>query len=117
MEKPSTLEVLKRGWRRRCPRCGVGKLFIRGIRPYERCSECGLLLHTDQGNTWMFMIITDRIPILAGIVILYFGFVASNWMTAAAFFIVLTAPLIATIRQRQGLAIALDYLSRLYMPD
>lgn len=65
----------------------------------------------------MFMIITDRIPILAGIVVLYFGFVASNWMVAAAFFAVLTAPLLATIRERQGLAIALDYLSRVYMPD
>ena len=65
----------------------------------------------------MFTIITDRVPILLGVALVYFGFRATNWMVAAAFFVLMTIPMIATIPHRQGLAIALDYLSRVYFPD
>jgi uncharacterized protein (DUF983 family) len=109
-------EVLRRGWRRRCPRCGEGPLFVSGIKTHERCSVCGLQLQRDHGDTWLFIIITDRIPILIGIVVLYFGFLATNWLQATLFFAVLIIPTLATLRQRQGLAIALDYLSRIYIP-
>ena len=103
--------------RRRCPRCGEGSLFKSGIKFTERCSECHLLLQRDRGDTLMFMFFTDRIPILFGIAAVYFGFRSANWMTATAFLLALVIPMIATIRERQGLALALDYLSRLYMPD
>jgi len=63
------------------------------------------------------MIITDRIPILFGIAAVYFGFNSANWMVAVVFFAALAIPLLATIRQRQGVALALDYLSRVYVPD
>ena len=65
----------------------------------------------------MYTIITDRLPILLGVVLVYFGFQARNWIVAAAFFVAMAVPLIATISHRQGLAIALDYLSRVYFPD
>jgi uncharacterized membrane protein YgaE (UPF0421/DUF939 family) len=63
------------------------------------------------------MIITDRIPILAGIVALYFGFTSSTPWVAAAFFLVLIVPIIVTMRPRLGVAIALAYLSRVYFAD
>lgn len=76
-----------------------------------------MLFQRNYGDIWMFMLILDRIPILLGIVIVYFGFRATNWMAAAAFALVMAVPLIATMRNRQGLALALDYLSRVYLPD
>jgi uncharacterized protein (DUF983 family) len=103
--------------RGRCPRCGEGPLFVRWITAHERCSACGLQFERNYGDTWMFIILLDRVPILFGIVAVYFGFRATHWLTATAFFIILATPMIATIRHRQGLALALDYLSRLYMPD
>jgi uncharacterized protein (DUF983 family) len=111
------LTTLARGLRKRCPRCGGGPLFQRGIQAFERCSACGLLFERNFGDTWMFTIITDRIPILFGVAVVYFGFRATNWMMAAVFLLAMAVPLIATISHRQGLAIALDYLSRLYFPD
>jgi uncharacterized protein (DUF983 family) len=36
---PSVLAV---GLRARCPRCGEGALFKRGLRVDERCARCGL---------------------------------------------------------------------------
>jgi uncharacterized protein (DUF983 family) len=109
--------VVRRGLRRRCPRCGIGPLFRRGIRTYERCSACGLLYQRDQGDTWLFMIITDRIPILFGIAAVYFGFRPSNPGVSVLFFLALALPMIATLRERQGLALALDYLLRVYLRD
>ncbi|MGH9421521.1 MAG: DUF983 domain-containing protein, partial [Thermoanaerobaculia bacterium] len=109
--------ALGRGLRRRCPRCGKGKLFRRGLKTYERCSECNLLYQRDYGDTLMFMIITDRIPILFGIAFLYFGIHPTGWLTTAIFFGALSVPLLATLRERQGLALALDYLLRVYLRD
>lgn len=109
--------VLLRGLRRRCPRCGQGALFRGGITIRERCSECNLLYQRNYGDTWMFMLITDRIPLLFGIAALYFGLVATSWAGAAILFVAIAMPMLATIRERQGLALALDYLSRLYFRD
>lgn len=63
------------------------------------------------------MIITDRIPILIGIAALYFGFIGTTPASNIYFFLAIGVPLIATIRARQGLAIALDYLFRVYVRD
>jgi len=102
--------ALKRGWRRRCPRCGEGPLFVRGIKTHENCPSCGLLYQRDRGDTWLFMIIADRIPMLFGIALVYFGFRPQGVGPTVAFFLALAIPMLATIRERQGLALALDYL-------
>jgi uncharacterized protein (DUF983 family) len=109
--------ALRRGLKRRCPRCGEGRLFRRGIKAYERCSACSLLYQPNRGDTWLFMIITDRIPILFGIAVVYFGFHPEGWAAITAFFLALSVPVVATIRERQGVALALDYLVRVYMRD
>ena len=66
----------------------------------------------------MFMMITDRIPILIGVIAVYFlGFRSNNVGITIAFLIAMTLPLLATIRERQGLAFAMVYLSRRYFGD
>jgi uncharacterized protein (DUF983 family) len=116
-QRPSIGTVLRRGLRRRCPRCGEGPLFRRGIRPHQRCSACDLLYQRDYGDTWIFIILTDRIPILFGIAAVYFGFHPQTWPAIVGFFVALALPLLATMRQRQGLALALDYLSRVHFTN
>jgi uncharacterized protein (DUF983 family) len=114
---PTAGVALRRGLRRRCPQCGEGELFRRLLKTYERCSSCGLLYQRDYGDTLMFMIITDRIPILFGIAFLYFGIHPTGWLTTAFFFGALSIPLLATLRERQGLALALDYVLRVKLRD
>jgi uncharacterized protein (DUF983 family) len=109
--------ALRRGLRRRCPQCGEGALFVRGLKVFDRCSECHLLYQRDYGDTLMFLIITDRIPILFGIAALYFGIHPNGWLSTAFFFFALAVPLLATLRERQGLALALDYLLRVRLRD
>jgi uncharacterized protein (DUF983 family) len=114
---PRLRTVLGRGLRGKCPRCGEGDLFRRWIETHERCSSCRLLFQRNYGDIWMFMLLLDRIPILFGIVALYFGFRATNVFATAAFAAMMAIPLLATMRNRQGLALAMDYLSRVYLPD
>jgi uncharacterized protein (DUF983 family) len=117
-ERTCVKTALKRGLRRRCPRCGEGPLFRRRIEVHERCERCGLLYQPNAGDTLMFTMITDRIPLLVGVVLVYFlGFRSSNWLVTVGFLAAIAAPLIATIRERQGLALALVYLSRRYFGD
>lgn len=114
MPKPSIRQTLARGWRRRCPRCGEGELFRRWLEVNERCSHCSLVYQPDYGDTWLFLIITDRIPLLFGIAVVYFGFSMATWAAPVGFFFAMAIPLIVTVRQRQGMAIALDYLVRVW---
>jgi uncharacterized protein (DUF983 family) len=117
VEKPRIREVLARGLKRRCPHCGKGALFSSGIKFNVRCPACGFLLQRDRGDTLMFMFITDRIPLLFGIAAVYLGFSNLDWITATVFLLALVIPMVATIRERQGLALAMDYLSRTFVVD
>ena len=111
------VEVLRRGIRGRCPRCGEGALFQRALKFHIRCSACDLLYQRDRGDTWIFMIITDRIPILFGIAAVYFGFHPTTPLAIGGFIAALAIPMLATLRHRQGLALALDYLVRVRLAD
>lgn len=62
-------------------------------------------------------IITDRIPVLFAIAALYFRLVSISWAGTLALFFAVATPLVATMRERQGLALALDDLSRVYFRD
>ena len=110
-------EAITRGWRKRCPHCGVGAIFVRWNRPYRNCPVCGYLYERDYGDVWWVLIVTDRIPIGIGIVCVYFGFRVRNWQTGVLFFGSLMVPLVLTIPRRYGLAFAITYLSRKRWPD
>ncbi|HEX7152466.1 MAG TPA: DUF983 domain-containing protein [Thermoanaerobaculia bacterium] len=109
--------VLKRGWRKRCPRCGEGALFRRWLEAHDRCPACGVLYQRNYGDIWMYVIIMDRLPVFGGIVAVYFGFRSTTTPIAIAFFLAMFVPLALTMRNRQGLAIAIDYLTRIWFPE
>src|SRR5205085_1266842 len=48
-DEPSFGRMLWRGLRRRCPRCGAGKLFTRWFRMVERCPGCGYRFQREEG--------------------------------------------------------------------
>jgi uncharacterized protein (DUF983 family) len=109
--------ALARGWRGVCPRCGEAPLFRRWLTTHERCAACNLLYEPNAGDTIMFIVITDRIPLLFGIAAIYFGFRSSGWPLTAAFLAALVVPMLATLRRRQGMALAMVYLSRVWLGD
>lgn len=109
--------ALARGVRKRCPHCGRGRLFEGWSRHLDRCEHCGLVYERNPGDTWAFTVIGDRLPVAAGIIIVYFGLFRSNPALGVAAFVVLAALLIWTAPNRWGVGIALHYLSRVYFPD
>lgn len=112
MTDPATTDVIRRGLRRRCPRCGVGPLFRGWFSPREDCDHCGLTLRPRPGDTWGFWVVGDRIFVFVPIVLLYFGVRPATWWGKGAFLLAVLVPLVATIPHRMGVCIGLDYLVR-----
>jgi len=107
---PTFWTALRRGLSRRCPRCGEGRLFRGWISANERCTNCDLVYQPNRGDTWMFIVITDRIPLGFAIAALYFGITPHGPIGGTFLLLALAVPLIATMPHRQGLAMALDYV-------
>ena len=108
--------ALGRGWRKRCPHCGVGALFS-GWTHLISCPACGLVYERNPGDTWAFTIIGDRLPVAAIIVFVYFGVVRSHFVLGLVTIAILGALIVWTAPNRWGAGIALHYLSRVYFPD
>ncbi|MBY0292927.1 MAG: DUF983 domain-containing protein [Alphaproteobacteria bacterium] len=54
----SWLTALMRGFFRRCPHCGEGRLFQGYLTPQDKCAVCGLnfnLLNADDGPAYITM--------------------------------------------------------------
>ena len=109
--------ALERGLRRRCPHCGIGPLFAGWAEPLDRCSHCGLVFEPNQGDTWFFTIIGDRLPVAFVIVVVYFNIGALSRALGIVSFAVALVALIWTTPNRWGAGIALHYLSRVFWPD
>ena len=64
------------------------------------------------GDLWGFWVFTDRIVLFGALVALYLGFRPESWLVRGLFFAVVVGILIVTMPYRQGVFVALDYLSR-----
>ena len=117
MNGTSAWDAIKRGWGKRCPHCGKGPIFAGWNKPHRRCPACGYLYERDYGDMWWVLIVTDRIPVAIAIVFVFFGFRITSWRVGVVFFGLLAIPLLLTMPRRQGLGIAIAYLSRRKWPD
>jgi uncharacterized protein (DUF983 family) len=115
--RPTVRTVLSRGLRGKCPRCGEGELFAKWVKTKLRCEVCDLVYQRDYGDIWMFTNIMDRLPIALGIIALFFGFRVTNVWSGLMFLGLMVIPMAATVKHRQGLALALDYLWRVRIND
>ena len=114
-ETPSLRTLLARGWCKRCPRCGEGRLFRRYNILYERCSICGLQYLEEQGALFGYLFLIDRALFLAPlIVMIYFRLYVPGAGLFYASFVVLIFALFYTLPQRSGVGVALHYLRRQY---
>lgn len=110
--QPSIATVIRRGWARRCPNCGEGALFVKGIEVHDNCSNCGIQYLKNRGDYWGFLLVIDRaIFILPLIIIIYFDLLPERDWTIALFFVSVMAGFIATASRRYGLCIGLNYLT------
>ena len=84
----------------------------------KTCQSCGLIYEPTEGDTWAFTIIGDRIPVAAGIIVVYFELGSRlGPVSLIAVMAVLIAALLWTAPNRWGLGVALLYLQRTWWPD
>jgi len=113
----SSWTSLRNGFHRRCPKCGQGPLLEGWMTVRKGCPNCGLVYERNAGDTWAFWIVGDRIPLGVAIAIVYFGFGPGSWAQGSAFLFAFALVMIATIPQRLGVVLALDYLTRQWWPE
>jgi uncharacterized protein (DUF983 family) len=112
------LTAVFRGFLKRCPNCGRGRIYTGWAKEVKTCPVCGLVYEPTEGDTWAFTIIGDRIPVAAGIIVVYFEFGSRLGPTAlVAVMAVLCAVLLWTAPNRWGVGVALLYLQRVWWPD
>jgi uncharacterized protein (DUF983 family) len=105
------LLALRRGFRRRCPRCGEGTLFHGWNKLNESCPVCGLLYERQTGDTWFFMYMTTAG--LTGVLVVSMFILRPKvvWAGQIAIAIAALVLIVLTLPTRKGIAVALNYLS------
>lgn len=109
--------AIGRGWRKRCPHCGRGRIFSGWAHHVERCSVCGLVFERNPGDTWAFTILGDRLPVGVLIAIVYFGIFRANRSAGVVAFVIIAVLFFWSSPNRWGVGIALHYLTRVFWPD
>ena len=109
--RPSIVELVKRGLKKRCQRCGEGEVFSRWHAVKPSCESCGLELQAREGNCWGFVYVSTAV--LTG-----FFFIAmllyrppSLLVGRLALFGGGLALIGLTLPYRKAVALALDYLA------
>jgi len=109
--------AIARGIRKTCPHCGRGALLAGWIAIADCCPACGLIYQRNRGDIWAYIVIADRIPIALAIVAIFFGFRSETWLMMLVSLLALAVPLVITMPHRVGVAVALDYWTRVRWPD
>lgn len=108
-------KILWRGLRGLCPRCGLGKIFNRGVFFVENCAECGLPIQSKEGDCWVFVYATmaGLIGLIIALMLLFFNPLAKAVGMVPAQIVFLAASIVVVVLSlppRKGLALAIDYL-------
>jgi uncharacterized protein (DUF983 family) len=104
------IAIIFHGARRRCPRCGRGRLFDGWYTLRPQCAECGLNFDAVQDNTWAFMYVTTAM--LTGVIIVALFFLAPRVVLTGQIFVGLAALalIVGTIPRRKGVAMAVEFI-------
>ena len=110
METPLTFrEAIRRGLRKRCPRCGEGPLFAKWNELRESCPVCGLAYEERAGDTWFFMYMSTGA--LTGVLLVLLFVIRPRvfWIGQLVVAVAAAALIGLTLPHRKGFAVALDY--------
>jgi uncharacterized protein (DUF983 family) len=109
--------ALERGARNRCPHCGRGPIYRGWADQLPACPSCGLVYERHPGDTWLYVVVGDRIPIAILVVLVYFDWFRSHSSLRLALLAAVGALLVVTARARWGAGIGVHYLVRRSWPD
>lgn len=110
-EPPPTTSVLAAGLEGRCPRCGAGALFRRGLTLREKCERCGLsYAFADSGDgPAVFAIFILGVLVLGGALLVEFKLHVPVWVHVVLWGILTPVLAFFLLRVLKATLIALQY--------
>lgn len=98
----------------RCPRCGEGRLYERGLRPAPSCSACGLdYRFVDSGDgPAVFVILIVGFVVVGGALVTEVKWAPPYWLHAALWLPLTIVLSLGLLRPAKALMIALQYRHR-----
>lgn len=107
---PSASRAIWRGVTRKCPRCGVGRLFRGWYRLLCDCAHCGLRFPDSTPDQIGLIYLTTGVQtaVFAFIVLIYQP--SHPWLSRVALILAALGLMLANLPNRKGLAIAVSYL-------
>lgn len=108
--------ALRRGWGKRCPNCGTGKLFQGYLKVHHDCTVCGEELYhqrADDGPAYLTIILVGHLmaPLLH---IFYVHVVQDPWMLATIFTVGTVAASLYLLPRFKGFMIAFQWAKRMH---
>jgi uncharacterized protein (DUF983 family) len=101
--------VLLRGFKKKCPRCGEGDLFVMLGTFREKCAVCAFNFEERAGDCWAFFYITTAALTGILIVIMFFIRPTEIWLGQMGIGLAAIVLILLTVPMRKGLALAIDY--------
>lgn len=108
--------ALFRGWRRRCPDCGEGRMLTGYLKVRDACPACGAELHhqrADDGPAYLTILIVGH---LLGPLMLwsYSTFRPEGWVLATVFVTGSVAMSVWLLPRMKGLTVAFQWAKRMH---
>jgi uncharacterized protein (DUF983 family) len=108
--------AMLRGWRRRCPACGEGRLMAGYLDVRPSCPMCGTELHhhrADDGPAWATILITGHL--LAPLMLIVFElFRPEGWQMALGLSVVFVALSLWLLPRLKGVFVGLQWAKRMH---
>lgn len=108
--------ALLRGWRRRCPQCGVGPMMKGYLQVHDSCPICGEDLHhhrADDGPSYITILVLGHLaaPILSAI---YFATTPDPFVLSAVSIVIVVAAALWMLPRVKGAFVALQWAKRMH---
>lgn len=111
-----TRTALWRGWNRRCPNCGEGKMFQGYLKVRDHCPTCGTELHhhrADDGPAYLTILIVGHLlaPVL---MFVYFAWRPDPLLLSVVLSIGCVALSLYLLPRLKGALVALQWAKRMH---
>ena len=116
VEKRDLWSSLTRGFRRRCPRCGEGKLFRAFLKTADNCSTCGLDFtphRADDLPAYLVIVIVGHIVVPAALWI-ETNYSPAVWLQLATYLPLTFVSSLALLQPVKGAVVGFQWALRMH---
>ena len=115
-EDRSILTSMKRGTLSRCPNCGNGKIFEKGLRVVDQCGSCGQALHHQRADdlpAYLNIFIVGHVVVALVLIVMDMKILGMWELIAAASAVALVLSLLL-MRPLKGMIVGVQWALRMH---